>query len=80
MSTHITLALDQLQQAARNGGAAGLADYVTDDVQLTQVDQRTPPSAPAVNTGRDALLALGEELECRGIAMLPFHFLEKLLQ
>ena len=69
MSTYTTLALDELKQAAEHGGAAGLVDYVTDDVQLTQVDQRTPPAAPAVHTGRGAVLTLAEELECRGIRM-----------
>ncbi|MGZ6589418.1 MAG: nuclear transport factor 2 family protein [Solirubrobacteraceae bacterium] len=65
MSTHPTL--DALKSATQNGGAAGLADYITDDVEFTETDQRTPPAAPAVHRGRDALLALGEDLERRGV-------------
>jgi hypothetical protein len=67
MSTHATLDLDALKNATQNGGAAGLADYITDNIELTQTDQRTQPAAPAVHRGRDALLALAEDLERRGI-------------
>jgi ketosteroid isomerase-like protein len=65
MSTRPTL--DALKNATQNGGPAGLADYITDDVEFTETDQRTPPAAPAVHRGRDALLALGEDLERRGV-------------
>jgi ketosteroid isomerase-like protein len=67
MSTHTILDLDTLRRATQNGGAVGLADYITDDIEFTQTDQRTPPAAPAVHRGREALLALGEELERRGL-------------
>ena len=63
------LSIEALQQATRAGGAAGLADYTTDDVELTQIDQRTPPAAPGIRRGREALIALAEELERRGIRM-----------
>jgi hypothetical protein len=69
MSTYTVLDLDAIKNAVHNGGAAGLTDYVTDDVELTQIDQRTPPASPARYTGRDALAALAEELERRGIRM-----------
>ena len=69
MSTHTILDLDTLKNAAQNGGASGLADYITDDIEFMQTDQRTPPAAPAVYRGREALLALGEELERRGVAL-----------
>jgi hypothetical protein len=67
MTTNTTLAFDTLVEAARHGGVAALADYVTDDVELTQIDERTPPAAPAVHVGRDTLLALAESLEHRGV-------------
>lgn len=67
MSTHTILDLDALKNATQNGGAAGLADCITDDIEFTQTDQRTPPAAPAVHRGREALLALAEDLEHRGI-------------
>ena len=58
MSTNTILDVEALKKALQHGGAAGLADYITDDVEFTEVDQRTPPAAPALHSGRDALLAL----------------------
>jgi SnoaL-like domain len=69
MSTTTGIDLDTLKRAVQHGGAAGLADYITDDVELTEIDQRTPPAAPSVHTGREALLTLAEDLERRGVTM-----------
>jgi ketosteroid isomerase-like protein len=69
MSTYTALDLQTIKNAVHNGGAAGLTEYLTDDVEFTQIDQRTPPASPAVHTGRDALIALAEDLERRGIRM-----------
>jgi ketosteroid isomerase-like protein len=69
MSTYTVLDLEAIRNAVHNGGAAGLIEYLTDDVEFTQIDQRTPPASPAVHTGRDALIALAEGLERRGIRM-----------
>ena len=69
MSTHAVLDLEAIKNAVHNGGAAGLTEYVTDDIEFTQIDQRTPPATPARHTGRDALIALAEDLERRGIRM-----------
>ena len=69
MPINTILDLDTLKRAVQHGGVAGLADYITDDVELTEIDQRTPPAAPAVHSGRDALLTLAEDLERRGITM-----------
>ena len=69
MSIQTILEVDALKSAAQSGGVAGLADYVTDDVELTQIDQHTPPAAPSVYRGPEALLALAEDLERRGVAM-----------
>ena len=69
MSTYTVLDLEAIKNAVHNGGAAGLTEYVTDDIEFTQIDQRTPPAAPALHTGRDALISLAEDLERRGVRM-----------
>ena len=69
MSTYTVLDLEAIKNAVHNGGAAGLTEYLTDDVEFTQIDQRTPPATPARRTGRDALIALAEDLERHGILM-----------
>lgn len=69
MSTHTGLDLDAIKNAAHNGGVAGLADYATDDIELSEIDHNTPPAAPAVYAGREALSALAEDLERRGVRM-----------
>ena len=69
MSTYTVLDVETIKNAVRHGGAAGLTEYVSDDVELTQIDQRTPPAAPALHTGRDALISLAEDLERRGVRM-----------
>jgi ketosteroid isomerase-like protein len=69
MSSYTVLDLEAIKDAVHNGGAAGLLEYVSDDVEFTEIDQRTPPAAPALHTGRDALIALAEDLERRGIRM-----------
>ena len=68
MSTTTALTMDDLRHAALAGGGK-IADHVTDDVEFTEIDQRTPPAAPGAHRGRSALLALAEELEQRGIQM-----------
>ena len=69
MSTHAVLDLEAIKNAVHNGGASGLTEYVTNDIEFTQIDQRTPPATPARRTGREALIALAEDLERRGIRM-----------
>ena len=69
MSTYTVLDVETIKNAVRHGGAAGLTEYVSDDVEFTQIDQRTPPAAPALHTGRDALISLAEDLERRGVRM-----------
>jgi hypothetical protein len=66
MSTHTALDLDAITNAVDNGGVAALADYATDDIEF----QRDRPHNPAGSTrGREALSALAEELERRGVHM-----------
>lgn len=69
MSSHTALDLDAITKAVDDGSVAGLADYVTDDVELSEIDHSTPPAAPAVYAGREALSALAEDLERRGVRM-----------
>jgi hypothetical protein len=69
MSTHTALDLGAITNAVDNGGVAALADYATDDIEFREIDQTTPPAAPAVYRGREALSALAEELERRGVHM-----------
>ena len=38
MSTHAVLDLEAIKNAVHNGGAAGLTEYVTDDIEFTQID------------------------------------------
>ena len=68
MSITAAVTIDDLRHAAHAGGGQ-IADLVTDDVEFTEIDQRTPPAAPQVHRVRSALLALAEELEQRGIQM-----------
>ena len=67
MSTYTGLDLAAIKRAVHHGGAAGLTEYLTEDIEFIQIDQRTPPAHPAVHTGREALIALAEDLERRGI-------------
>ena len=69
MSTYTVLDLKTIMNAVHNGGAAGLTEYLTEDVEFTQTDQRTPPASPALHSGRDTLIALAEDLERGGIRM-----------
>jgi hypothetical protein len=46
---------------------AALAAVLADDVEWTEVDQRTQPHAPAVLRGRSAVLSMLEEGRARGI-------------
>jgi len=42
-------------------------DLVTDDVELVEIDSRTPPSGPARLKGVDALVAAIEDIASRGL-------------
>jgi len=68
MSITAAVTIDDLRHVAQAGGAK-IVDLVTEDVEFTEIDQRTPPAAPGVRRGRSALAALAEDLERRGIQM-----------
>ncbi len=68
MSTHThTFEIGALARALEQRGAEGLADFLADDVEWTEVDQKTPPAMPALHRGRDQVLELFSEAEARGI-------------
>jgi ketosteroid isomerase-like protein len=68
MSITAAVTIDDLRHAAQARGSK-IADHVTDDVEFTEIDQRTPPAAPGAHRGRSAPVALAEDLERRGIQM-----------
>ena len=41
MSTYTVFDLEAIKNAVHNGGAAGLTEYITDDVELTHADERS---------------------------------------
>ena len=66
-TTTATLDLEDLREAVARDAAAALAAALADDVVWTEVDQRTPPSAPAVIHGRAGVVEMIREGESRGI-------------
>lgn len=64
--TH-TFEIEAVGRAVEQRGAEGLADFLADDVEWTEVDQRTPPASPALHRGREQVLELFREAESRGI-------------
>jgi len=54
MSVTAAVTIDDLRAAAQAGGGL-IGELVTDDVEFTEIDQRTPPVAPGVHHGRSAL-------------------------
>jgi hypothetical protein len=67
MSLATALDLDDLREAVARDATAGLAGALAEDVIWTEIDQRTPPSAPAVLNGRDDVIETVREAESRGI-------------
>lgn len=61
--------LDAFKQAvahSSNGSEAQL-DFFCDDVEWVEIDQRTPPSAPALRYGRAAAAEILRDVAARGI-------------
>jgi ketosteroid isomerase-like protein len=68
MSTQTqTFEIEAVARALEQRGADGLADFLADDVDWTEVDQRTPPASPALHHGREQVLKLLREAEERGV-------------
>lgn len=59
--------LEAMRRSLERDGSAAAAPFIADDVVWTEVDARTPPSAPAVLHGRDAVMASLREAQSRGI-------------
>jgi ketosteroid isomerase-like protein len=62
-----TLDLDALRATIDRDGSPALAAYLADDVEWIEIDQRTPPRAPAALHGRDAVVAMLRDTKARGI-------------
>jgi ketosteroid isomerase-like protein len=68
MSTvEITLDLHDLREHVAAGDADAFGAMLADDVEWCVVDQRTPPAAPAVVRGREAVLTMVRGAAARGI-------------
>jgi ketosteroid isomerase-like protein len=69
MSTvETTFDLYDLREHLAAGDTVALGAHLADDVVWSVIDQRTPPAAPAVIHGREAVLAMVAEAIARGIA------------
>jgi ketosteroid isomerase-like protein len=64
--TH-TFEIEDAARALEERGAEGLSEFLADDVEWTEVDQRTPPASPALHRGREQVLELFREVERRGV-------------
>jgi ketosteroid isomerase-like protein len=69
MSTVETTVFDlhDLREHVAAGDTAAFGAMLADDVEWRLVDQRTPPAAPAVRHGRDAVLEMIRGARERGI-------------
>jgi ketosteroid isomerase-like protein len=68
MSTvETTFDLHDLREHVAAGDADAFGALLADDVEWRLVDQRTPPAAPAVRHGRDAVLEMVRGAVARGI-------------
>ena len=62
-----TFDLYDLREHLAAGDAAALGTHLAGDVVWSVIDQRTPPAAPGVIHGRDAVVAMVESVVARGI-------------
>jgi ketosteroid isomerase-like protein len=68
MSTiETTFDLHDLRERVAAGDTAGFGEMLAEDVVFTVIDQKTPPAAPAVVHGRDAVVGLVRGAVERGI-------------
>lgn len=69
MSSPTTLAfdLDAMRAAMERDDVEAAGAFFADDVVWTEVDARTPPSAPSVVHGRDAVLSGLRDTAARGV-------------
>ena len=68
MTTQTAFDLDALRRTVAAGDVDAFGELLADDVEWSEIDQRTPPAAPSVVRGRDAVLEVLREGVARGIA------------
>lgn len=64
---HTTFDLDGMRTALHAWDVDALMRYYADDVEFSQIDQQTPPSAPQVVRGRDAVEQMFRHVAASGI-------------
>jgi ketosteroid isomerase-like protein len=62
-----TFDIHDLREHVAAGDVAAFGDLLADDIVWSVIDQRTPPAAPAVLHGREAVLAVLRDAGARGI-------------
>jgi hypothetical protein len=55
------------RRALERFDVTALSEWLADDVTWTELDSRTPPATPGVLHGRDAVVAMAEEVSGRGL-------------
>jgi hypothetical protein len=70
-TTHTMFDVAAFRRVLQAVDGDALGALVTDDFERIEIDQATPPSAPAVMRGRDANVAALNDLRARGITMEP---------
>lgn len=75
MSTDTTTSfdLDAFARGFETWDTEGLLDLYADDVELTQIDQDNPPSAPRVSHGKDILRGMFEYPAAAGVKATVEH-------
>ena len=64
---HTTFDLDGMRDALHAWDVDALMRHYAEDVEFRQIDQTTPPSAPQVVRGRDAVEQMFRAVAARGI-------------
>jgi len=68
MSTiETTFDIHDVREHVAAGNTAAFGALLADDVEWRVIDQRTPPAAPAVRHGRDAIVEMIDGAIARGI-------------
>jgi len=69
MTVHTQFDLDAFKHAVAvsSHGSDAQLDFFCDDVEWVEIDQRTPPSSPALRHGREAVAELLHGVTERGI-------------
>jgi hypothetical protein len=68
-TTHTAFDVAAFRRALEDLDGQAVAALVTDDFERTEIDQLTPPTAPAVVRGRDANVAAVDDLRARGVKL-----------